>query len=162
VPIEPTLISIQVGMPQTVSWGDFGESKQRTWETGFLKESVTDSVWLGATKLDGDGPADSEHHGGVDKAVCVYSLDPYHPYGWSSGSIHCGPSPRRIESCTRTKAISLLLRIWPRLTNFLPVGKRCSKKEFRKRADGGSRPARCLFCGSGVPTSDPQRSALRY
>ena len=50
-------------------------------------------TWLGQLNLDGDGQADTENHGGVEKAVNVYPIEHYpywtqtlalqDPYTWS-------------------------------------------------------------------------------
>lgn len=47
--------------------------------TGICKVPVSEALQLGQLGLEGDGVADLKHHGGVDKAVCVYPLDHY-PY----------------------------------------------------------------------------------
>jgi len=47
--------------------------------TGICKRPVTGPVLLRKSGFEGDGVADLKHHGGSDKAVCVYSLDHY-PY----------------------------------------------------------------------------------
>lgn len=66
------VISIHVGMPQDMPGG-------KPWNSGFLKAPVTAPLWLGKTNLDGDAQADLIHHGGPDKAVCVYATAHY-PY----------------------------------------------------------------------------------
>ena len=40
--------------------------------SGFIKKAILKPTWLGTTNLAGDGQADLAHHGGPDKAVCVY------------------------------------------------------------------------------------------
>ncbi|QDT04820.1 6-N-hydroxylaminopurine resistance protein [Rubripirellula lacrimiformis] len=67
---DPTLESIQVGKPRTISGA-------KPWVTGFLKDAVEGPVWLDTENLDGDGQADMDHHGGPHKAVCVYSASHY-------------------------------------------------------------------------------------
>lgn len=52
----------------------------RPWTTGFFKEPVAGAVRLGRTNLEGDGQADTVHHGGPDKAVLAYSAEHY--AGW--------------------------------------------------------------------------------
>ncbi len=69
---EAEIISIQTGLPQELCGA-------KSWTTGFLKQPVTELLWLGATNLEGDGQADLVHHGGTHKAVCVYSGEHY-PY----------------------------------------------------------------------------------
>ncbi len=43
--------------------------------TGICKKAVGGPVHLGKTGFDGDGVGDLKHHGGPDKAVCVYITD---------------------------------------------------------------------------------------
>ncbi|QEG38495.1 MOSC domain-containing protein [Roseimaritima ulvae] len=66
------IVSITVGMPQTID-------QEKPWSSGFIKAPVVEPLWLGSTNLAGDGQADTEHHGGPHKAVCVYPADHY-PY----------------------------------------------------------------------------------
>lgn len=47
--------------------------------TGICKKPVSGPLNLKKLGFEGDGVADSKHHGGYDKAVCVYSVDHY-PY----------------------------------------------------------------------------------
>lgn len=68
--MNATINSIQVGMPQEMP-GD------KPWSSGFLKRSVAEPLWLGATNLQGDGQDDLAHHGGPHKAVCVYPAAHY-------------------------------------------------------------------------------------
>jgi len=70
--VNAVVLSIQVGLPRELE-------SEKPWTSGFLKESVVEPIWLGATNLAGDGQADLEHHGGPHKAVCVYSNEHY-PY----------------------------------------------------------------------------------
>jgi len=49
--------------------------------TGMCKQPVGGAVFLSKQGFEGDGVGDHRHHGGEDKAVCVYSMDHY-PY-WS-------------------------------------------------------------------------------
>lgn len=50
--------------------------------TGMCKQPVSGEIVLSRHGFEGDGVGDRRHHGGEDKAVCVYSLDHY-PY-WHS------------------------------------------------------------------------------
>lgn len=75
--------SIQVSMPK-------GEEP---FITSFGKENVTGPVRLYREHLAGDGQADTEHHGGVDKAVLMYSERHYDAWrleypalGWTGGA----------------------------------------------------------------------------
>lgn len=47
--------------------------------TGICKQPVTGPLRLGRSGFERDGVGDMKHHGGEDKAVCVYSLEHY-PY----------------------------------------------------------------------------------
>lgn len=65
--------SLQVGKPKPLAY------RGKHVESGFVKESVSGSVWLSGTNLAGDEQADKRVHGGPEKAVCVYPLEHY-PY----------------------------------------------------------------------------------
>jgi MOSC domain-containing protein YiiM len=45
--------------------------------TGMCKKPVSGPLLLTRQGLEGDGVGDRKHHGGLDKAVCVYGLDHY-------------------------------------------------------------------------------------
>ncbi len=49
----------------------------KTFVTGMCKKPVSDPRVLTKQGFEGDGVGDRKHHGGTDKAVCVYSLDHY-------------------------------------------------------------------------------------
>lgn len=65
------IISLNVGRPVTVDY------RGKPLETGIYKMPVTGSVQLHTNGFEGDGQADLKHHGGPDKAVCVYPLEHY-------------------------------------------------------------------------------------
>ena len=44
----------------------------KPWESGIFKQEVTGPTWLSYGGLQGDEQADRKHHGGPEKAVCVY------------------------------------------------------------------------------------------
>ncbi len=75
-----TLLSIQIsGVTEIIgtgtdAWWD------KPWTTAFYKRQVDGRIWLGYEGLRGDQQADRKHHGGVDKAVCVYGAEHYP--GW--------------------------------------------------------------------------------
>jgi MOSC domain-containing protein YiiM len=71
------LRSIQVGTPETYGTHGAEDPMDRPWETAFYKEPVDGEVFLGETNLDGDQQADQRHHGGPQKAVCVYPIEHY-------------------------------------------------------------------------------------
>lgn len=74
---QATLVSLQVGLPETVQANNLGSSG-KSWTTGIFKSPVDGPVWLGAKNLRGDGQADLVHHGGVHKAVCAIPLIIFH------------------------------------------------------------------------------------
>lgn len=71
------LVSIQVGQPR--AWGRAGAADplDQPWESAFVKAPVAGPVFAGRLNLAGDAQADLKHHGGPDKAICVYPLDHY-------------------------------------------------------------------------------------
>lgn len=75
--VSARLESIQVGMPRTYGDDEAAEPMDRRWTTGFYKEPVTGPVLLGTTNLTGDRQADTENHGGADKAVLAYATEHY-------------------------------------------------------------------------------------
>lgn len=72
------LVSVHVGLPRIVKGeGNEGNFSDAEWTTGFFKRPVNHRIWLGTLNLDGDGQADLENHGGLDKAVNVYPIEHY-------------------------------------------------------------------------------------
>lgn len=69
------LIAISVGKPKTVK-NELGEELR----SGIFKTQVTEA-YLTNDGFDNDGVADLKHHGGLDRAVCVYSVEHYR--SWS-------------------------------------------------------------------------------
>ncbi len=63
--------SLNVGMPRK----ELFHGKE--FITGMCKKPVTIPLALTHQGLEGDGVGDLKHHGGSDKAVCVYTLDHY-------------------------------------------------------------------------------------
>ena len=74
------LLSVNVSLPKEVPHG------RETVSTGIFKEPVGDRIMLRKLNLDGDGQADLENHGGVDRAAYAYSVENYdhwrHELGW--------------------------------------------------------------------------------
>lgn len=67
------VVFLNVGKP--IVWVDQGLEVV----TGIFKTPCSEPIYLGKEGLAGDGQADLKHHGGPDKALCVYSLEHY-PY----------------------------------------------------------------------------------
>ena len=67
------LISVNVGPTRVI---DF---EGRTFRTGIFKSPVAGPVSVGRTKIEGDGHADLDSHGGLDKPVYLYPAEHY-PY----------------------------------------------------------------------------------
>lgn len=65
------LLSVNVSLPKEVPHG------RETVSTGIFKEPVGGRIMLRTTNLDGDGQADLENHGGVDRAAYAYSIENY-------------------------------------------------------------------------------------
>lgn len=74
--------SIQVGLPEQGQFHCHEDRPAQPWLTGIFKRPVRGPIRLQQQHLDGDGQADLIHHGGVDKAVCVYPSE--HWAHWSS------------------------------------------------------------------------------
>ena len=63
------IVSLQIGLPRLM------DPHGQPWTTATFKDAVAGRVALSTEGLAGDGHADLEHHGGLDKAVLVYSGD---------------------------------------------------------------------------------------
>lgn len=72
-----TLLSLQVSDVTEIPAGGSDVWWDKSWTTGFYKRPVTGRVWLGYQGLRGDQQADRKHHGGADKALCVYAVEHY-------------------------------------------------------------------------------------
>jgi ferredoxin-NADP reductase/MOSC domain-containing protein YiiM/ferredoxin len=66
-----SLISVNVGLPQDVSW------EGKVVRTAVWKRPVAGRVMARRLNLDGDGQGDLAGHGGEHRAVMVYQLDSY-------------------------------------------------------------------------------------
>ncbi|WP_028401659.1 MOSC domain-containing protein [Ectobacillus panaciterrae] len=67
------IISVNIGKPISI------KKMSKEIKTGIFKFQINAPVYLGKLNFNGDGQADLVHHGGVEKAVCVYSYEHY-PY----------------------------------------------------------------------------------
>ncbi|WP_246125584.1 MOSC domain-containing protein [Alkalicoccus halolimnae] len=65
------IISLNTGRPQHVIWGGV------ELHTSIVKHAENRPLYLSKTNLGSDGQADLVHHGGEDKAVCVYAAEHY-------------------------------------------------------------------------------------
>ncbi len=65
-----TLKSLNIGKPEK-----FVVSENRKMFSGIHKKPIEGKIFLDNLGFRGDGVADSNHHGGRDKAVCVYCVD---------------------------------------------------------------------------------------
>lgn len=65
------LKNLSIGLPKKMNYGTDKEL-----ETGICKETV-EEVYLTKDGFRGDGVADLRHHGGLDRAVCVYPYEHY-------------------------------------------------------------------------------------
>jgi MOSC domain-containing protein YiiM len=80
------VLSLNVGLPTKELF--FGKEVI----TGYRKKPVSGSVHLRKAGFDGDGVANIMHHGGLDKAVCVYGANHY-PYWESILNLVLPPAP---------------------------------------------------------------------
>ena len=67
----PVLVSVNVGLPEDVSW------QGKTVHTGVWKRPVSGPAMVRRLNIDGDGQGDLAGHGGEQRAVLVYQLDSY-------------------------------------------------------------------------------------
>lgn len=65
------ILSINVGKPKQVKF------KNKDVSTGIFKTPVNESLFLSWLNFEGDEQADLVHHGGKEKAVCVYPYEHY-------------------------------------------------------------------------------------
>ena len=66
------IVSINVGKPAQVPYDN-----DRKFRSSIQRKPVTGKIFLDFLGFEGDRVADPGHHGGRDKAVCVYSVDHY-------------------------------------------------------------------------------------
>lgn len=65
------VLFLNVGKPADLVYG------KKIVQSGIRKSPVHGSIFLSKTGFEGDGQADLVHHGGEDKAVCVYPQEHY-------------------------------------------------------------------------------------
>lgn len=66
-----SILSVNVGMPKPVS------DQGKTVISGIFKQQVDSPLFLSKVNFAGDAQGDLVHHGGVEKAVCVYAYEHY-------------------------------------------------------------------------------------
>jgi MOSC domain-containing protein YiiM len=71
------ILSLHFGKVRQIESGQSGEWWDKSWQTGFYKEEQSRSAWLGYEGFRSDEQADRKHHGGPEKAVCVYPAEHY-------------------------------------------------------------------------------------
>lgn len=65
------ILSLNVGMPREVQF------QQKDVSTGIFKKATVEALYLSYLNFEGDGQGDLVHHGGREKAVCVYPYEHY-------------------------------------------------------------------------------------
>ncbi|GJM75985.1 MOSC domain-containing protein [Paenibacillus macerans] len=65
------ILSINIGKPKQIQF------KNKEVSTGIFKLPANESLFLSWLNLEGDGQGDLVHHGGKEKAVCVYPYEHY-------------------------------------------------------------------------------------
>jgi MOSC domain-containing protein YiiM len=81
------LLSVNVGRPRSIGIVDGKEIL-----SGIAKQPVTvGRVFVGVTNIEGDGQADLEVHGGLDKAVYAYPADQW-PWWETEKGLACRPA----------------------------------------------------------------------
>lgn len=65
------IFSLNVGMPREVQF------QQKDVSTGIFKKATDEALYLSYLNFEGDGQGDLVHHGGREKAVCVYPYEHY-------------------------------------------------------------------------------------
>lgn len=94
----PSVISVNVGRPQELSWHG------RTVMSGIWKHPVTGPVTASGTNLAGDDQADRRAHGGRDKAIYAYSGE---DCSWWSGQLGVELGPASFGENLTTSGIDL-------------------------------------------------------
>ncbi|ETB71531.1 MOSC domain-containing protein [Bacillus paralicheniformis] len=65
------ILSINVGKPEAIQF------QNKAVSTGIYKKPASGPIFLSSTNFAGDGQGDLVHHGGAEKAVCVYPYEHY-------------------------------------------------------------------------------------
>lgn len=70
------VVSLQVGVPAHIRGRADGPAEE-PFESAIIKRSVDGPLPVARLGIEGDGQADPVHHGGSDKAICVYPAAHY-------------------------------------------------------------------------------------
>ena len=70
-----SLVSIQIGKPREMKADPSHALSSKLWRSAIFKTPVLGPVAVGLEGIHGDGQADLENHGGIDKAICVYPTE---------------------------------------------------------------------------------------
>jgi len=71
------LKKLYAGLPKIVGEKQADNPMDQEWTSAIFKQPVQGSIWISKTGLTGDGQADLENHGGLEKAVFGYSVENY-------------------------------------------------------------------------------------
>lgn len=69
--MKGNIASLNIKLPEKV------ETQTKTYFTAYNKTPQQQPVFLHKTHFEGDGVGNTKHHGGTDKAVCVYPFEHY-------------------------------------------------------------------------------------
>ena len=69
--IQSTIHTLAVGLPKNLNYGN-----EQSMITAINKREVHE-IYLGTQGFEGDDVADKKHHGGPDRAVCLYPAEHY-------------------------------------------------------------------------------------
>ncbi len=75
--LSAVILALHVGKACEIQPTGTGEWWDRPWRTGYFKRPASGAVWLGYEGFRGDEQEDRRHHGGSEKAVCVYPDEHY-------------------------------------------------------------------------------------
>lgn len=78
--IAPSVTSLHVGEPEALGFDGAAAWYDEPWTTAIFKRRIDGPVAVTHLGLAGDGHGDLVHHGGPDKAICVYPAAHY--AGW--------------------------------------------------------------------------------